>query len=355
MKPIFPLLLAFLGFAFFPFFSVAIPHENEVEKSKKVSYSATAETLLQLKNQFGQIHIEPGPEGEISFRADFRAWANSKEKAQSILNRLSVEHGKEDSKVYFQTTLESMHGKGKNVGFEINYSVIVPPTLALKVENKFGHVFLEEHKGSIELHLEHGNLHAENLMGKTAKVLNVKFGNIKLDEVENAEIRFAFGKLKIDEAKNKLFVEGNDGEVKINDAKTAQLDLKRCALEIERIADLEAEVSYGTTEIEELTGRLELESKYGSCEVKRFASTVQSVDIESDFGGVKLGFAEGLRVSYEVECSFGTFRNMLPNAEVQKQVKETLKEKHEGQAGNGTASVEVKVEVSHGSVRFIED
>lgn len=67
MKPIFPLVFVFLGFALFPFFSVAIPHENEVEKSKKVSYPANAETLLQLKNQFGQIYIEPGPKRRFLF------------------------------------------------------------------------------------------------------------------------------------------------------------------------------------------------------------------------------------------------------------------------------------------------
>lgn len=271
------------------------------------------------------------------------------------MNSLSIDHGEEDNRVYFRTEIESMRGKSKNVGFEINYTVIVPPNLALEVENKFGHIFLEEHKGSVELHLEHGNLHAETLKGADAKVLNVKFGNIKLDEVENAEIRIAFGKLKIDEAKNKLFVEGNDGEVKINDAKTAQLDLKRCALEIERIADLEAEVSFGVTEIEEITGSLELEAKYGSCEIEQVASTVKRIDIESDFGGIHLGFAKGLRVAYNVECSFGTLNNALPNIEMQEQVKETLRERHEGYAGNGEVTVEVRVEVSHGSVSFVED
>jgi hypothetical protein len=355
MKTIFLLLLVFLGYALFPFFSVAIPHENEVEKSKKVSYSATAETLLQLKNQFGQIHIEPGPEDEIAFRADFRAWASSKEKAHSILERLSIEHGKEDNIVYFHTVAESMGGEGSGVGFEINYAVIVPPSLALEIENKFGHVFLEEHRGALEVHLEHGNLHAEKLVGKSTKVLHVKFGNLKLDEVENVELAFGFGNLDIQKATGKLHVKGSDGRVEIEEAQTLEIELKRGALEIERIAELEAEVAYGTTEIEEVTHSLELESKYGGCEIERIASTVQKVDIECDFGSVKLGFTAGLRVNYDVECSFGTFKNALPAVEAQLQEKASLSEKHKGQAGKGKAVVEVNVEVKHGNAYFLVD
>jgi hypothetical protein len=193
--------------------------ELKVEKKKTYSktYSVSNSERVSFDNRFGEIKINTWDKNEVKVDITMIGKANSEEVAQEVLDRISIEDGKNSSGVYFKTKIAENKNwprgeKYNNTGFSINYVIYMPSRNPLTVENEFGKTIIPDYSGEITVNQKFGTLIAGKL-GNVKKV-HVEFsGGTTIESINGGELDIRFSRSQINklEGKVKAHFEHNGG------------------------------------------------------------------------------------------------------------------------------------------------
>ena len=104
-----------------------------------------------------------------------------------------------------------------------------------------------------------------------------------------------------------------------------------------------------------ITKKLKLKSDYGSLRVKNLANGFESVDIDSEYAGIKIGLDEGSNFNFVVDLQYAGFKRNDSNIEMFKSIVKSTKKYYEGVYGKGNSNSKVTIKSEYGSVSFYEN
>lgn len=172
----------------------------EKKKTYTKSYTVSNSDKISFNNQFGELKINTWDKNEVNVTVTITAEASTDEKAQAILDHISIEDGKSNDGVYFKTKLdkkkEQKWGKGEKQGFHIDYVVNVPARNPLYAKNEFGPMSIDDYSGEVTLESKFGSLTTGKL-SNVKKVL-VEFGKATIGSINNGSLVIKFSKAAID-------------------------------------------------------------------------------------------------------------------------------------------------------------
>jgi len=185
-----------------PFWGLAM-EETLVEKSKTYSksYAIGSNDAITLQNQFGEMKIATWNRNEIKIDINIVAKANTDEKAQKILDNISIQETKSASGVSFVTKIKDEKtnwtnnkdkGEYKQMGMKIDYMVYMPAGNPLNASNQFGPMLLPDLKGPVTLSSKFGSLTAGRL--SQVNKVEVEFGEAKIESISGGTLSVKFGK-----------------------------------------------------------------------------------------------------------------------------------------------------------------
>ena len=172
----------------------------EFNKSTNKSFKISPETSVQIINKYGNIHIVKSETDSVTFSVEIKATDKDSAKATKIINNISIQF---DASMYYviaKTAFNDYKGSawsnlsdiastaisgGNKV--QINWTVTIPENTELKIENKFGNIYMLNHNSELNIDLSNGDFQAQNLTGKS--ILNVEFGNVKIKNITSATER----------------------------------------------------------------------------------------------------------------------------------------------------------------------
>ncbi len=176
---------------------------DEVEKKKTISksYPVSVSDKLNIENSFGEVVITTWAKNEIKVDIEMTASAGSEERAQKILDEIGVTDKREGSNIYLKTNVGSIHDShgnswskskkdGNNRAFEINYTVTMPSSNPLHIENSFGKITVPDFSGPVSLISKFGSLKAGNLTN--VEEVDVEFGSAEIDGIHNGKSSFKY-------------------------------------------------------------------------------------------------------------------------------------------------------------------
>ena len=280
----------------------------EKKKSYSKSYSIGSNDKVSINNQFGEVKINTWSKSEVKVDVSISVSGSSDEKAQAILDNISIEDGKSGDGVSFKTNIGKQEWKGdkkngnNNQKMEINYEVSMPAGNPLNLENQFGKSFVPDMKGPVEITQKFGDLVAGNLAN--IKDLHVEFGSAVVESISNCKVVIKFSKAEIKKM---------SGTIKGN---FEFCDKVKLALDND-VTDFNMNNSYSKIEI----------------------------TVSGGFGG-----------DFDIHTNFGEFHNSTPI--VIKETKDSDEDRgpkfdkdYSGKSGSG--AVKVKIKSSFGTVKFI--
>jgi len=284
--------------------------EPTVEKKKTYSksYSVTPNDKISINNQFGEVKIITWGKSEVKVDVTITAKASSDERAQNILDNISIEDNKSGEGVSFKTTIGKQEWKGdrknnknESQGMEINYEVSMPAASPLILENQFGKSFVPDMNGPVEITQKFGELVAGNLAN--VKELHVEFGSVVVESITNCRVVIKFSK----------------------------------------------------AEIKKMSGAIKGTFEY--CDKVRLSlnNNVSEFTLNNQFSKIEVAVPGGFNGDFDIHSNFGEFHN-----DTQLAIKETKDEDDHGprfdkdySGKSGSGACKVKIKSSFGTVKFI--
>lgn len=150
------------------------------------SYTLGKDGRFELANHNGSIIVEPSTDGQVHVRAEKIAKGATDEAAREGLKRIEITERVEASLVRLETATKRGEGGlfgGTNA--QVQYSVKVPPTVFVKVDNTNGRVQLVDLEGQVEAETTNGGMEGRGLRG--AVKASTTNGGIEVDLASVAE------------------------------------------------------------------------------------------------------------------------------------------------------------------------
>ena len=325
------------------------------EVSKKVSekYQVSSNDKLDISNKYGKVDIYTWDKNEITVEITMKAWASSTSRAQDELDRISIKYGKSGNFISFETQIE-----GNNVsindsrGFEINYVINMPKSNPLKLTNKYGAAFLDNFSGDLELSVKYGKLRTSKLTG-SSKNIEIAYGGIDSEEIQKGRLKISYSDAKIRNA-GTIELDNAYGKIAFDKIGTLQSDIRYGELRVDESAgSISGKVSYSGVRVRQLTKSFSMEVRYGgSFSLDRIAKGFEKIELEGGYTSFDLSFESGATFDFNVNTSYGGFKNGLEGAEVNKQIESNNSKEFEGYVGKKGSGSQVKVSTRYGSVKF---
>ncbi|AEW00805.1 hypothetical protein A4D02_12675 [Niastella koreensis] len=174
----------------------------EKKKTYTKSYPVSNSDKISLTNQFGEMKISTWDKNEVSVTVTITAEAKTDERAQAILDNISVEDGKGSDGVYFKTKLDKnkdkdqQWSKGEKTSFHIDYVVNLPARNPLQAKNEFGPMTIGDYNGEVTLESKFGSLTTGKL--NNVKKVVIEFGKGSIGSISNGNLIIKFSKAAID-------------------------------------------------------------------------------------------------------------------------------------------------------------
>lgn len=203
MKQILKIYSCFFVVGILTYTSAFATGEPQVEKRKTYSksYNVNNNDVISLKNQFGEMRINTWDKNEVKVDVNIISKANTEVRAQEILDKISIEDGKNNDGIYFKTNWKNENQderkektnndeRHRDEGMTINYMVYLPSRNPIKVSNQFGATIIPDISGETVIDSKFGNLDAGKL--SNVKRVSIQFGNGKIESVNNGILDFQF-------------------------------------------------------------------------------------------------------------------------------------------------------------------
>lgn len=276
---------------------------SDAERSKTFSKSFSVDNSdkINLNNQYGSIVIKTWDKKEIKVDVDIKAYSNSDNDVQKLLDEVNIEATKTGDLVSYKTVMgdrNGRYGRGVRNGvttwrreIKVNYVVYLPSTNPLTVMQQYGNVDLGDFSGPTSLKVQYGNLTAGNLSNSN-NYIYVQYGKTTVQDLNAATVKHAYG-----------------AGVSIGSVGTLELDAEYVGVNVNTIrksADLKVQYGSGLT-VGNIAGNLLLNSEYakvginsvkGNTVVKQAYGSLSvasagKISIKSEYTNVTLGTLNG--------------------------------------------------------------
>jgi len=178
--------------------------DTEKKKTYSKSYPVSSSDKIDIENKFGELKINTWDKNEVKVDVTMTAEAGTEERAQRMLDLISIEDGKENGGVYFKTKYgneknkddELRNNKGERQRLSIDYVVYLPAHNPLYALNEFGPMSIGDYSGEATFISKFGSFTSGKLTN--TKKVSVEFGQATIGGINGGELSIKFSKGTVD-------------------------------------------------------------------------------------------------------------------------------------------------------------
>jgi hypothetical protein len=279
-------------------------------KEIKKEFKVTPETRIEISNKYGKVELNTWDKDSVIIEIKIKVEEKKLSKLEKSMEEIDFDFTNSQHFLVARTTVgenrsplekellkfkETLLQSDGNV--EINYKVWLPKANNLRVENKFGDIFIDDYSGEVEIDLSNGNLKSHDFTGKTNITLN--FADATINNINTGRLDCNYSDLYIREA-GSLQIKSKSSTFEILEINEMDADSRRDKFRV-RLADLvDAQGSFSNFRFNELTDRLTLRAEYGDLDIEKTAPDFSNIYIESKSTDINLYFKSDSNFGFEI-------------------------------------------------------
>jgi hypothetical protein len=354
-------LILTVAFTVFIFNSLPAQSNSEIRSFIKTA-PVSRETSLEVNNKYGSIHITSWKKDSAYIRAEVKAFAPNQERLRKMFDGVKVNITETSYMIRAQTDFtqninmlfESFKGMTSKIisydsRVEINYYINIPDYLNLKIDNKYGDVYMEDNTGNFSASVTNGSFKANSL--KKASSLSLVFCDATINSLISGKIDASFSEITIGETED-LSVNSISSRFDIKKAGAILTESKRDKFFITNIDILQANTYFTDFNLGNVKKEMNLTTRYGSVNADLIEKGFEAIDINSGYSDISLGFEQGS--SYNLDIRHINAFLVLPEKITNTEKKAIDEEKKEymtsGTVGKNPGTTKVKIDANRGNI-----
>jgi hypothetical protein len=356
-RSIIRILFFILGAIGIPALLSAQVYSEKREQGK--SFKLKSSTVIQINNKYGNVNVLPWEKDSVRIDVSISAQSKQASKVVKILstidcemiataNTISARTVFYDNSATFWKDVVSYAGQVINTSnnLQINYTVYMPVSNDIKIENKFGNVYMDSHIGNADITVSNGDIQARNFT--RGLKLKIEFGAASFQDAADAHLIINYSDLTARKI-HKLNLNSRSSTIDIEEAGVTELVSSRDKLVVKACNSLSGEASFSRIRINELEAMCTINSKYGELKLNAITRDFRNINIKSEYTDIFMGFNPS--DSYSMELVYDAKTNLNISAPINDQLtKETLNAKagtihatgNIGKSGSSHVSVTAK-------------
>ncbi len=295
-KKIFGLILVFM--------ITAVPLMSQ-QYSKRIvkSFKVNNSTTVDIFNKYGKIHIVTWEKDSVKFNIDLSIKASSDSKLNKLKNNIDFDFTGSAYYVIARTKV----GKNTNSVFNdladiyssiiskdnwatIDYLVMMPKHINLKVENKFGDIYIDDFDGNINVKLSNGEIKANSLNGNS--VIDISTGDGLVNQIKDGKLVISYSDFHVREV-DRLSVESRSSRINIEQADFLKLTSRRDKIDLPDVSELYGESYWSDFTIHHLRNELNFNMNSGNLSVDAIQKGFSFIQVISEYTDFDLVFEKG--------------------------------------------------------------
>jgi len=351
---------------------VAQPHPAQeettppIEQRRRVSRSfrvAKPGQAFALDTRYGHVRISAWDKPEMKVEAELVARAETVAGAAQLLDGLGLQWLDYDARTG-GVAVSSQFGpalKGRCSGagcrYEVNYTVWLPATTALRVTSSFAEVVVAgDWQGPAQLTVNYGSLRTGRLSG-AGSLVHIANGDATLPYAKQASLEAEYARLRLD-AGEQITLRTNYSDVDMGTVQDLTVHSKYGDVALGNVRTLRGSSGYSRFSVGKLSEGLDMAVRYcPDFEVRDMGANFRQITLDGGYSTIRLGFAEATP-SFRFDVSTEQGQLLVD--------KKQVRVLSEGGSPNGIADVmgvyggqvpargagNVNIKVRYGTVRF---
>ena len=264
---------------------------------------------FSLDTRYGRVQINTWNKKEIKVDAELVARSETDAGARQVLDDLGVQWLDYDAKtggVAVNTQFgPALRGRAGGCRYEVNYTVWLPRTTALRVHNSFGNVTLTgDVSGPTELVVEYGALRTDRLNGPR-NFVRIGNGECRLAYAGHASIEASYARLRLDEGTT-VDLRNNYSDIDIGTVQDLTIHSKYGDVALGTVRNLRGSSGYSRFTIDRLDEGLDMALRYcPDFVVRDMGANFRQINLDGGFSTIRLGFAETPGFRFDVSTEQG--------------------------------------------------
>lgn len=281
-------------------------YNHRVVRTFAVNEGAT----VDIYNKYGKVQVVNWEKDSVRFVIDLRIRAKDQAKLQKLRQNVDFDF---TPGVHYLVAHTRFGDKGDDVfkdlvdiagnylqsstSVTIDYLVMMPRNAALRIENKFGNVYLDDPAGNLNLTLSYGNFTCNRIT--TRGEIRVTGGDADINYIREGQVYLSYGNLHIREAGN-LFTETRSSNVTIDRCAHLKVDSRRDKLFLNEVEVLTGQGYFTQTRTGTLHSEMNYVSRYGTLSVSLVKRDFSTLALTAELTTVSLAFERPLNFNFEL-------------------------------------------------------
>ncbi|UCG27738.1 MAG: DUF4097 family beta strand repeat protein [Bacteroidales bacterium] len=283
-------------------FITVIIQAQSFSESKRIekAFPVNSSTSIEIFNKYGKVHVLSWEKDSVSVVIELTVKSDNLSKLNKIMDNIDFDFTSTDyyiiAKTQFGKRYNSLFESLKNLAetfipsdnvVEIDYIIQIPDNIELKVNNKFGDVYIDNHSGKFRLNLSNGDFKANELTGDAT--IGIEIGNGVINYIKNGKLDIAYSEFEIKEA-DRLNIYCRSSRIDIGIINDLSLNSRRDKLYLDETGIISGETYFSNIRIYNFTKELNLTMKYGSLNMENIHGNFSFLNINSYYTDVNLTF-----------------------------------------------------------------
>jgi hypothetical protein len=295
------------------------PHDGKYKKIKIIEkkYDVTPDLHFKVSNTYGNINISGWNKNTVEVKITIKVTGDDQKAVNEKLEQITVESKAQKDAVSFKTIIPSsgqsswslfslFTGKSSKLGFEINYEIKVPLRAHINIINEYGHIFIDEIEGDLELTAMYGKLEAGELKGENNRISLEYFSGSQIDFIKNGNLKMDYSSINIDKA-YQLKIIADYSKISIQKVRELHFINDYGYIKVFDAMVIKGEGDYQTRYFENINS-LDFSGDYGSVKIVDPKAGFDHIRLECDYSNIKIINTNEVAYRFLLTQDYGCFK-----------------------------------------------
>jgi len=295
--------------------------KKEFTREVHETFDVSPGVNLEIQNKYGDINIATWNKNQIQIDVLIKVKSSNSEKAQKFLNEIEIDFNSSSSKVSATTIYPDNNkswwsgwfGNGKNLDYEVHYTVNAPEDMSTSLVNKYGNITQASIAGDSDVTNKYGDIFYKNVSGDLD--LTLGYGKATIGEVGDSKMQIKYSKIKMVKA-NDLQISTKYSDIKIKTCGNMTSRTKYDDYKIETVGTLKndgkydefilgtvgefnIDTKYTDVKINMLNHKGIFDTAYGGVNVNSTGNQLEKLSINSKYTGYDFNISGDFHINYE--------------------------------------------------------